>query len=415
MGVDMRQRLLSKWAKAKTGQFSLFTAILGIPLVIAAGLASDHTQVSSHKADIKGALDAAVLAAVLPANLSDSQRNQFVKEAFVENYTGTLEFDLFPTSSRDQVHMKVAAKVPTRFGGIVGINYMGLKEESEAVLTTANVVCVLALDTSVERAIEFKDNATFNAPSCSVQANSNHRQAIYSQSPYQIAARQFCSNGSSYGTYDGIVKHGCSPISDPYETLAIPAQSNSSCLKDTVKTNSTLNPGVYCDGLKIDGAGVKFNPGVYHIWGELLFTSTSVAVGNDVTFILKGSDGSLKIDNDADVKLKAPMTGATKGLVFWQVPTDSSGKKLPYPVDPTGKSEISASGGLSIIGTAYFPTHELTITSDKKVATQSPATSFIAQRLQFAGNSSTTVNVDHEKGGVPPLLPRSDEGARLVR
>jgi len=44
-----------------------------------------------------------------------------------------------------------------------------------------------------------------------------------------------------------------------------------------------------------------------------------------------------------------------------------------------------------------------------------PATSFIAHNILFSGEAKVNVNVDHEKGGVPPIMPRSDEGARLVQ
>jgi len=82
---------------------------------------------------------------------------------------------------------------------------------------------------------------------------------------------------------------------------------------------------------------------------------------------------------------------------------------------PEDSSIVESGGGLSIIGTAYFPSQELSIFSDRPVASRSPATSFIAYRLKFSGRSNTQVRVDHEAGGVPPLLPRSDDGARLVR
>ena len=81
---------------------------------------------------------------------------------------------------------------------------------------------------------------------------------------------------------------------------------------------------------------------------------------------------------------------------------------------PDEISSVETGGGLSIVGTAYFPTHKLEISSDNSVVSQSPSTSFIAYQLEFSGKSNTQVHVDHETGGIPPTLPRSDEGARLV-
>ena len=101
------------------------------------------------------------------------------------------------------------------------------------------------------------------------------------------------------------------------------------------------------------------------------------------------------------------------GLCFTKFPTYQQLARNPNSLQ--AKSEIKSGGGLNIIGTAYFPTQELVITSESPVASQSPATSFIAYRLKFGGKSNMQVHVDHEAGGIPPLLPRSDEGARLVK
>ena len=185
-----------------------------------------------------------------------------------------------------------------------------------------------------------------------------------------------------------------------------------------VGDNTVLAPGIYCKGLKVEGANVSFLPGVYHVWGNLEFTSYTQAVGDRVTFILKGTENSLLIRDGAQVWLRAPEDGLTAGLVFWNKYLDFwpyvFGDVPPSPERVIATSEISSGGGLIIVGTAYLPDHELVVSSSSPVASQSPATSFIARRIRFEGKANMQVHVDHEKGGVPPLLPRSDDGARLV-
>ena len=126
--------------------------------------------------------------------------------------------------------------------------------------------------------------------------------------------------------------------------------------------------------------------------------------------MLQGGESNLIIETGAVASFVAPETGQFAGLVFYQKPADGT-SSANYP---DGQSIIGSGGGLDITGTAYFPTQELIITSDQPVASRAPATSFIAYRLKFAGASKTDIHVDHEAGGIPPLLPRSDEGARLV-
>ncbi|WP_371396399.1 hypothetical protein [Fretibacter rubidus] len=48
------------------------------------------------------------------------------------------------------------------------------------------------------------------------------------------------------------------------------------------------------------------------------------------------------------------------------------------------------------------------------MASKSPATSLIAKSVHFTDKSSVVVRVNHEEGGIPPQIPRSDAGARLL-
>lgn len=446
----MTVRFLKRFVEDESGQFAAITAIVGIPLIMIAGFAVDINQAVRKRSNIAAALDSAALAAVIPADLNTVERENYAREMFTKNYTGTLTVNLDVTATRERVDMHATAKVPSLVGSIVGVNSLKVSKDSAAVITRSDVVCVMALDPKGKRAVEFRNFAKFSAPACSVQVNSTHSQALYSTLSLPPNARSFCVVGGSYGNFDPKVKHQCTPVKDPYENLIMPAENlptidlrdfslASLCDRSNVSGDNTsedltgfptedekkvisdvtLNPGIYCFGLKVDGANVKFNPGVYHMWGDLEFTSYADAWGDDVTIILKGTKNTLSIKNGAQVHLKAPSSGPTAGLVFWQeyvnVLDYVLGKKTPRPDKVTGTSEISSGGGLEIIGTAYFPTQKLRITSDSPVASQSPATSLIAYQIEFANRANMEVHVDHEKGGIPPILPRSDESARLIK
>ena len=406
--------LTTRFWRDQKGQFSVMVALFGLPLLLVCAYAVDVNQAVHKKTNLAAALDAAALASVIPANLDVAEREAYARIIFEENYFGDASVTLDINASRERVEITGSTYLPTFMSGIVGKDKIDVKNTSVAVVTREDVICVLALDPNGSGAVEFKDSAVFNSPACSVQVNSTSSQAIVSSVPAPPIAKSFCSSGESKGKFYPFIKHVCSRIEDPYAGKNLPPEPRSACKESTYQKATILNPGVFCEGLKIDGANVTFSPGIYHIWGELLFTSTANVYGRDVTFILKGTGNSLKIDNSAIVELKAPSLGPTAGLVFWQVYADKDDKNKEQPTGVSGKSEISASGGLNIVGTAYFPTQELTITSDRWVTSKSPATSFIAYRLLFAGKSNTAVHVDHEAGGIPPMLPRSDEGARLV-
>ena len=187
---------------------------------------------------------------------------------------------------------------------------------------------------------------------------------------------------------------------------------------DTVSDFAVLTPGIYCKGLVIDGANVVLRPGVYHVWEDLVFTSNAGVYGDGVTFLLKGEKNRLLVDDGAQVWLRAPSTGVTKGLVFWQrylrMRDYVRGTVPPIPDRRTATSEIKSGGGMTMIGTAYLPNHKLQITSDNSIASQSPATSFIAYQIEFRRRTNIQVAVDHVSAGLPPIQPYTDDGARVV-
>ena len=443
-------RTLSALLKDDSGQFAVIAALVGVPLVVAAGLAIETSQKTAYQKHVKSALDTAALAAVIPANMNDAERVAFAKYLFTENYIApegsTLELEVEAT--RSLVEMKAEASLPTYLGAIAGYEAFDITEESAAALTQRDVICLFALDPLGERSIEFTDSARFNAPACTVQSNSSHAQALYSDTLNIPKAQSFCSVGGSYGEYYPRIKNNCTPVKDPYKNLEIPAAANhcdssrqvviegsndtgagGAFLESELLSNAdgeslipdfaTLSPGIYCRGLEITGANVKLEPGVYHVWGNLKFSQYAGVVGEGVTFILKGERNRLIINEGAEVILRAPSAGLTKGLVFWQKYL----KFRPYlngivpdsPDEVIATSEISSGAGVTIIGTAYLPDHELVISSQNAVATQAPATSFIARRIRFEGKSNVRLRVDHEEAGVPPILPRSDDSVRLVR
>ena len=418
-----------KYRRDTGGQFAVIMALVGLPLLLIAATALDMNRAQSTDLGVQAAIDAAALAAVIPDNMSDEERYAYAQTVFDNNYFGGQAVSVKVTGNRERVNIVADTKVPTLIGGVMGIDYVMVKEKTAAELTRSDVVCVLALDPYSDRTLEFKDQATFNAPACSVQVNSVSPFAMVSGVVTPPNAQSFCVSGISQGVFSPLVKNACSSIADPYAGLTPPADgpcmssiSNTGYLGkikgkdgdvDSFGTGAILWPGTYCKGLVVKGVNVTFMPGIYIIKdGELGFTKDSQASGDRVTFVLK-ERAALEIERNSLVSLRAPNTGTTAGLVFYQVPVvPKVGKK---PNLPDEISYVESGGGLSIIGTAYFPTHRLEISSDNSIVSQSPSTSFIAYQLEFSGKSNTQVHVDHETGGIPPTLPRSDDGARLVR
>ena len=199
-----------------------------------------------------------------------------------DNYFDKAKIDLDVKAVREQVDIVASTQVPTLLSSIIGKDYVEIRESTSAIVTVSDVVCVLVLDPSGDHSIEFLDNVQFNAPACSVQANSTNRLVLSSFASTPPKALSFCVADNSHGTFSPPVKTVCTPVADPYVHLTPPAgapcaginllqgsnQSDPSqwMLSPTVASLTTnnaaagthiLKPGTYCEGLTLDAANVK--------------------------------------------------------------------------------------------------------------------------------------------------------------
>ena len=181
-----------------------------------------------------------------------------------------------------------------------------------------------------------------------------------------------------------------------------------------VDTGTTLTPGTYCGGLTIAGADVRLMPGTYHMMdGPFVVKDTASVVGDGVTVILGGNQAHLKVESEGRLSLKAPRQGSLKGLV---VVEDTSRPSLNADDEIERlTSRITSGGELIVTGTVYLPTHAVEVTGDDSgLGSHAPSTSFIADTLLFDGTGQVRISVDHQAAGLPPVQPRSEDGARLI-
>ena len=214
--------LARRFSKDVSGQFAVITAMIGLPLLLIAAAALDLNQAHSKNEEIRAAIDAAALAAVIPHNLTNSERYTYAQTVFDKNYYGDQKVSLNVTGDSERIDIVADSQVPTVISGMLGIDYVKVQEETAAVITRADTVCVLALDPTGDRALEFKEQAVYRSPSCSVQVNSTSPFSMVSGVVTPPLASSFCTAGTSQGIFSPLVKNACSPVEDPYAGLEIP-------------------------------------------------------------------------------------------------------------------------------------------------------------------------------------------------
>lgn len=244
------------------------------------------------------------------------------------------------------------------------------------------------------------------------ESNTLTQQEIQRAQFYQrlaVAVTAYETTGSLNSAVQAFFSYETDPIYDTDLNANIEVSQN--------RTGSDVDvlPGTFCGGLTIDGINVDFLPGEYIIKdGPLSFINGAEAVAEDVTFILSGSGAVLNIQSQSSLNLKAPSQGSRKGLAVMEA-IDAS---APGNRTIEEKSSLIAEGGsLQVFGTVYLPQQTLEIMGQNtSIGSMAPSTSFIADKLHISGGygSKMVIGVDHVEADMPPILPRAEDGARLV-
>jgi len=454
------------------GQFAVIFALIAVPLMLAAGIALEYGRIENTRTSVKHALDAAVLAAVSNGSISDGDREKLAKKVFQSHFTDISRFDLKADSKDGIVMMTAVEKTEPAFSKLMGISSFNINVKSVAEMTRDNTICVMAMAESGRGKLRFLNQTEFNSPTCSVQSNSSDTYGAISSSSIKPIAKSFCSVGGASGTFSPQIRANCRKIDDPYvyrkapapgacvptevfgytydkkgkpvfenisptqltnghedpgaitvsivgkhehphchypdptgfqqchisnhkvgdvhaasegyrlEYIGLPAADIARLTADYnpdhlaiaesinyTTTNGIYRPGTYCGGLTVDGQNVSFLPGTYIIKdGPLTFKNGASAKAHDVSFVMHGTNASVTVESGSNVDLKAPRSGPMAGLALYQDKSALSPNLLSAQPPPTAVHLLSSGGQLNVTG----------------------------------------------KAGLPPLLPRSDDGARLT-
>jgi len=444
------KNILRDYITNDSGHFAVITALVALPLLMGVSIAMDSNRMDRERSKLKSALDNAALAAITNQTLTPSERSEYAQKRFWDNIHSELPINLKVTESgNDRVELMGEIKIPTLMAGVIGRDNITVQEVSASELTKGATVCMLALDKDSGRAFEVTEGATLDA-NCSIQVNSTHEQASVVDLGGQAVAENFCVAGGAEGQYLPYVNTECAPANDPYQKIEIPQPGqciNKQILEElmldwrsgrdavdqhqisenqraadasaqgytwypTFFEKNHLSPGNYCDGLFMEGKEFILDPGIYHITGgSLVFGLGTELIGEGVTFVLH-DEANTEIRDGSILNFKGPKDGPMKGLVFAQAMGNAP---LQSPTYPNVTTTITSGATLNILGTVYLPTHKIDFMGGSSAVTHAPATSFIAHQISISDGAGIAVSADHVAADIAPILPRSDDSARLVK
>ncbi len=398
------RRDLRRFRRDQSGGYLIIVGLMMPALVGFVGLGTDVTLWYNKHRRMQSATDsAAVSAATALSNGNDnwtSQANAVTSSyGYVNGTNGaTVTVNKPPlsgthTATAGAVEVIVAQPQRRLFSALFGSGQAAISARAVAAATPGKG-CVLALDQKKKGAATDVGAPQVVLTGCSLFDNSNNSAALVVGGAATLTALSVSVVGgisgaggiTTTGPAPGITT-GAPPTADPYANTSFPSFSGCDQNNFSSKKTETLNPGVYCGGMKLNaGANVTLNPGIYYLdGGTLKVVAGTTLTGTDVTIVFTGSPGNwaaADIAGTANVTLTAPATGPTAGIVFFGDRNMDVGTAFTL----NGGSTQTFGGAL------YLPTADVKINGASASGDPNACTQLIADTITFSGNANFAIN-----------------------
>ena len=387
-------------------------AIAAIPLLGAVGASVDYSRASAAKTAMQGSTDSTALA--IAKQLGQGSTATSAESMFGALYSRpdvqvtSVTSNVSHSGNTTVVTVSAAGSISTAFMSIMGYAKLPFQARSTASVSKRIDGCVLALDSTANSALSVPGSTDVNLSNCSAYSDSNSATALSVSGSATLNAESIGAVGgvsvssSNVTTTDGIETH-LQGLTDPYTDVTTPAFSGCTQNNLNVKATTTIDPGVYCNGISVNAGGtLTLNPGVYFIdRGSFSVNGGGTVNGTGVTLVFTSSTGSnwasLTINGNANVNLTAPIGGPTAGLVIF------GDRNMPL-----GTSfKLNGGSSQSFGGAIYAPRGAISYSGGASTSTS--CTQIIGDTVAFTGNSSVAINCSSY-----PVKPFGATSLRLI-
>jgi Flp pilus assembly protein TadG len=417
--------MLRMLARCTTGgvltTFGLVTPIL----LMGIAAAVDYGMFERGRTRLQALVDSAAIAAAREMQLA--QTNTARIAAVAENFVHNGEPQATVATRVDTTALSVTVTAQESYVPKIGA-YFWSKAPTISVSATAKLsgtmpLCLLTLDPNAPAALELEESAMMTAASCMVYSNSKNPGGLQAKDQATLKAGLICTAGGRAKTSGATVTPDpvtdCPVMADPLKSRTPP--SDTTCrFTNTVISGvvQTLQPGVYCGGLKItNAADVTLASGVYIIKdGPLIVDKGATLRGANVGFYLTGPGSNLTFAADSTISLSAPKDGPLAGLLIFDDPTGASALAIPpyaLPIPllggllgkllkgPPREHKILSDNARMLLGTIYMPQGRLIIDANKPIADKSAYTVLVVQRIDLHSGPNLILNSDYSATDVP--------------
>ncbi len=285
--------------------------------------------------------------------------------------------------------------VPRLLSRIYNSNDITVSAYAVAEVLKVRDACVLSLDPSAARAMEFSGSASLNLTGCDIASNSTAPDSVYQGGSSSVTAD--CINaaglvddsgGISLSDPECLTPRENQPItSDPYASVAEPAIEG-----PCVNWNSlTSGPGTkninanfghssgllsmhFCTQAVSMKQKINFGPGLYIVDGvDMTVNANAEVSGSDVIFYLVNG-AQLQINGSGELNLAARTVDPWGAILFFSSRTNT-----------VTSHQLNGNSSSSFEGVMYFPNAALDYNGGAGIA--GACTQVIANTITFTGNS----------------------------
>ncbi|MGI4763814.1 MAG: TadE/TadG family type IV pilus assembly protein [Janthinobacterium lividum] len=387
-------QLMTRFVDDRRGGFAILFGIAGPVLLLLLAGGVEVAEVVKAKRELQWDVDTAALngARELGTDQSSATATRAQTMAASLATQSTPRWAVVTTSGMDapdgSVTVDQTASRPSFFGSLLPPGGWHLHVTSTAVSNVKAPLCVLGLQSTTGQVVSLQSASKMTAAGCLVQSDADI--AVSSSGAMQASAVH--SVGAAQGPISPFPITDAPAIADPFTSLSIsvPSQCTDSGI-DVGNGSQTLNPGVHCGNVQIQGSGtLTLNPGDhYFVNTSFNVNGNAKLLGSDVVLVLKGST-LFQFQGTAYLSFNGRQSGSYAGFV---IVSDRS-----Y----TGTLSISTDSAHVLHGTIYLPNGSLAVSgSGNKVADQSPWTVVVAQKVSTSGSANLIINSNYASSSVP--------------
>jgi hypothetical protein len=389
------------------GTLAVMAALLAPALIACAGVAIDTVMMARMEGHLQATADTGALAAVKELDVAGATDQQIksVANTYIDgNLAGTsMTSDGSPPSAlvtvfRKEYAVEVRLEKAWRpfFMHFLSADVTPIRVKARAQSIGHRLACVLGLSPKGQAGVHLLANSKLTANNCDVYSNTEGPAGLIIADSAKVKSAMTCVVGGYVGGAAADPKpiSDCPAFADPLAGRKQPSvggcDHDKLIIKDIVRT---LDPGVYCNGLKIVGsANVTLNPGVYVMQdGEFKVSNTASVTGENAGFFFTGDNSTMTLDADSTISLSAPKSGVMAGILFFEDRAAKKGRQF----------RIASNNAHVLLGTIYLSRGRLLVDANAPVADNSAYTAIITDNLQLREGPNLVLNGNFDDTDVP--------------